>query len=494
MKASQTTASALRRLSFGFVVVAFACLFFADLEINTINPWGEVGRIADGFFHPQVPRWQILFDAVLNTLAFAIQGVCAGAVLGFGLALLYQWRAVRLLCAFLRSIHELFWALIFMQVFGLSALTGLLALTLPYAGTLGKIYGEQFEEVDSRVQQAISLAPRWTLNEFFYTVLPQAWPAMVAYTRYRFECAVRSSLVLGFIGLPTLGFYLDTALKQGQYGEAAALIYAAIAVIYTLRWWLRGLLVPFYLALACWWLPPVAEWQWSLLVRFFTEDIVPQPLRTEGGLSLLEWLYRLASTQILPGVFNTIVVSQLALVLTGFLALVWFPLNSSHFFAYWPRRLGDGFLVIVRTLPEYLLNFLGLIVLGPSMLPALLALSVHNGAIIAHLVGEVGEPLVLREDAPSGILRYAFEVLPRLYRQFLAFLFYRWEIIMRETALLGILGIPTLGFYIDSAFEALFFDRAMLLILMAALLNMAADQLAHTLRQRLHVRATPESL
>ena len=37
--------------------------------------------------------------------------------------------------------------------------------------------------------------------------------------------------------------------------------------------------------------------------------------------------------------------------------------------------------------------------------------------------------------------RYAHEVLQRVYGQFLAILFYRWEVMMRESAILGILGI-----------------------------------------------------
>ncbi|WP_373092925.1 PhnE/PtxC family ABC transporter permease, partial [Zhongshania sp.] len=78
--------------------------------------------------------------------------------------------------------------------------------------------------------------------------------------------------------------------------------------------------------------------------------------------------------------------------------------------------------------------------------------------------------------------------------QFLALLLYRWEVIMRETAILGILGIGTLGFYIDSAFEEFRFDRAMLLIGCAAFLNMGVDGLAHWLRKRLHLNTTPETL
>lgn len=54
---------------------------------------------------------------------------------------------------------------------------------------------------------------------------------------------------------------------------------------------------------------------------------------------------------------------------------------------------------------------------------------------------------------------------------------------MRETAILGILGITTLGFYVDSAIQDLRFDRAMLLILVTALVNIGVDALARRLRR-----------
>jgi phosphonate transport system permease protein len=145
-----------------------------------------------------------------------------------------------------------------------------------------------------------------------------------------------------------------------------------------------------------------------------------------------------------------------------------------------------------RSTPELLLAYLGLLVLGPSMLPAIWALSVHNGAIIGHLIGRYSETLTLRADAPKGLNLYVFEVAPRIYRQFLAFLFYRWEVIMRETAILGILGIHTLGFYIDSAFEDLRFDRALYLILITALLNLFIDQISRLIRARLHLGRLPD--
>ncbi len=490
----KSSATGLRRISFVFAIIAIICLSFADLSITTLTPWAELSAMGHGMLHPSVWSWTGLLKGLANTLAFALQGVSAGALFGFLFSLVYRFRLVRLLCAFLRSVHELFWALLLIQIFGLSSLTGLLAIAIPYTGTLAKIYGEQYEETDAAPRDALTANKTLTLTQFFYSVLPLALPAMLAYTKYRLECGIRSSIVLGFIGLPTIGFHLDTALKQGNYSDASALIYTLIFIVFTLRWWLIKKLVPFYVVLAFVWIPPISTIDWNLAWQFFSRDLVPSPLRGLGTLSFWEWLQRLWASQAFPGLINTIIVAQIALVITGLIALTSLPLNSPVFFSGWRRYLGDGVLVTFRTLPEYLLNFVALLVLGPSMLPAIIALSVHNGAIIAHLLGRESETITLREDAPKGFDLYFYEVVPRLYRRFLAYLFYRWEIIMRETAMLGILGIPTLGFFIDSAFESLYFDRALALILIAAILNMAADQLAHFLRTSQHLRTSPESI
>ena len=86
----------------------------------------------------------------------------------------------------------------------------------------------------------------------------------------------------------------------------------------------------------------------------------------------------------------------------------------------------------------------------------------------------------------------SYEVLPRVYGQFLAFLFYRWEVILRETAILGILGIHTLGFYVDSAIQDIRLDRALFLIVVTALLNIAVDALSRHIRARLRLSTTAD--
>ncbi|MCH8883861.1 MAG: ABC transporter permease, partial [SAR324 cluster bacterium] len=177
---------------------------------------------------------------------------------------------------------------------------------------------------------------------------------------------------------------------------------------------------------------------------------------------------------------------------TGAIARGLFPLVSRTFVPPWSRVPNGWGLVVMRSTPEYILAFVFLLLWGPSWLPAIAALAIHNGAVIAHLIGRHVDEMQLRPDAPRGLNRYFYETLPRLYGQFLAFLFYRWEVILRESAILGILGIHTLGFYIDSALADDRQDRALLLILLTAALNLAVDALSRRLRARLRLKLTPE--
>ncbi|WP_051215968.1 PhnE/PtxC family ABC transporter permease [Ferrimonas futtsuensis] len=486
---SNNRAAEFRRITLLLALAALLCLPWADLEITQVSPGAELARLVAGALSPDFFATEYLLEAIATTLAFALQGIALAALCGLLLALFYRYPVVRVSAALLRSVHELFWALMFLQVFGLSSLTGVLALWIPYTGIFTKVYGEILEEVDPATEQAL---PRSggianAISRLVYARLPLAWPHIRHYTKYRLECGLRSSVVLGFVGLPTLGYHLETAFRQGLYGEAAALLYLFYLIIATMKWWCRAPLLPLYLGLALWYLPPVASINGELILQFFTQDIVPAPLKNGG--ELWPWFLRLWQEQIFPGLTDTLLLSQMALLLTALLTLIWFPLRSRWFFGRPLRALGQGFLIVTRSTPEFVLAFVGLLILGPSLLPALLALGIHNGAIIGHLVGGYAQELKLRpDDAPTGYSRvglYFYQVLPRVYPQLITWLLYRWEIIQRETAILGVLGITTLGFYIDSAFEEFRFDRAMVLIGAAALLNVAVDATARALRARL---------
>lgn len=128
------------------------------------------------------------------------------------------------------------------------------------------------------------------------------------------------------------------------------------------------------------------------------------------------------------------------------------------------------------------------------MLPAIIALSLHNGGIVGYLMGRQADALDYRRDAPRGLNLYLYETVPRLYGQFLAYALYRWEIILRESAIFGILGIATLGYYVDAAIQEFRLDVAVVLIIATALLSMIVDAFSRGLRRRLRIHAVPTRL
>lgn len=486
------------KVSLYFAAAALLCLGVADIEISTLDPWGELRRIAAGAMRPDLFAPYTFRAALLNTLTFAFCGLALGALAGGALAFFFHLAIVRLFCAFVRAIHEIFWAFIFLPVVGLNPVCGVLAIALPYAGIFAKVYAEILQEADQKPLRGLP-AHASKISRFFYGVLPSIYADLANYTSYRFECALRSSAVLGFIGLPTLGFHMETAFREGLYTEAAALLYVFYLLIASLKYWLKSRLVPLYVGTSFLLISKEVSLSWANISRFFTYEILPWPMRRQGFLdgtydialplgSLWQWFSKICASEIWPGFWNTLVLTQITLVGTGLLTLVSFAALSHHFAGPVGRRLTRYLFIVVRTTPEYILAYVFVLLWGPSMLPAIAAITLHNGAILAHLSGQHADLIALLPDAPQRRCnRYFYEILPRIYGQFLAFLFYRWEIIMRESALLGILGMYTLGFFIDSAIADDKLDKAMLLIASTALLNMGIDSISQRILRHLRV-------
>jgi phosphonate transport system permease protein len=483
-----------------FLLAALIALPFADLTISALHPGAEFRRLLAGVLSPAFSAIEIW--SVVWTVAFAVLGVVAGGTAGLILALFFdRSRLVRITAACLRSVHELFWALFLMQITGLSATTGILAIALPYTGTFAKVFAELFEEAD---RSAESLLPQRTspVSRFAFARFPVIAEQVKTYTLYRLECAMRSTLVLGFVGLPTIGFHLESYFKESHYAEAAALLLCFYVLIGTRRLWARPWTVPL-LAIASLFVLPEATGNgstWHNIARFFGHDIIPVPLRS-GSLwqgdtwsAFGAWAWRITAHQIGPGTVQTLILAQIALVAAGALALLLYPIVSRRFLGRVGHYLGRAMLVVTRSTPEYMLAYLLLQLMGPSMLPAIIALSLHNGAIIGYLLGRQADQLPLRVDAPAGANLYFYQTTPSLYGQFLAYLLYRWELILRESAIFGILGIMTLGYYVDAAISELRLDTAALLLVSVAVLSMSVDALSRGLRRRLRIEALPVRL
>jgi phosphonate transport system permease protein len=144
-------------------------------------------------------------------------------------------RLLRWVCRFLitlgRSIHELVWALFFLSALGDAPIAACSALALPFAGTLGKVFSELIDEQSQDSRSTLMATGASPLQAFVSALFPSAVPEMLTYTVYRFECALRSSAVLGFIGVETVGLGIRQSYESLYYGEVWTQLYALVIVV-----------------------------------------------------------------------------------------------------------------------------------------------------------------------------------------------------------------------------------------------------------------------
>ena len=140
-------------------------------------------------------------------------------------------QAARWLMIVLRSIPELVWALIFVRVVGLGPTAGVLAIALTYGGMLGKVYSEILESGETHAANTLLRNGAGRLQAFIYAVLPANAAELTSYTVYRWECAIRSSVVLGFVGAGGLGQQLDNSTKMFAGGEVATMLLVFIVLV-----------------------------------------------------------------------------------------------------------------------------------------------------------------------------------------------------------------------------------------------------------------------
>ena len=202
------------------------------------------------------PLWFVALTATWRTLVFATAAMSlalpAGLVLGVlgarsfwdthGLSpnapgARLAFGAARATILALRSVHELIWAVLFLAAFGLATITGVLAIALPFAGALAKVFSELLDETEPHSARALAAAGLPRSRSFLFGLLPRALPDLGAYAFYRYECGLRASAVLGFFGYPTLGYHLRQALDNLHYRELWTYLYALIALVVLFEGW-----------------------------------------------------------------------------------------------------------------------------------------------------------------------------------------------------------------------------------------------------------------
>lgn len=219
---------------------------FRPADLFDARNLAVMGGFLGQFFPPNLSAdfLTLAFKATLETLAMATAGIALALLLALplGLALTRSLsvsrigpgpgrgagaalRALaRMVLLLLRGIPELVWALLLVRAFGLGPAAGVLALALTYGGMLGKVYSEILESGDTRPARVLLESGSGRMMAFFYGLLPGAAQELASYTIYRWECAVRASVIMGFVGAGGLGQLMDQSMKMLNGGEVSTIL------------------------------------------------------------------------------------------------------------------------------------------------------------------------------------------------------------------------------------------------------------------------------
>jgi len=249
--------------------------------------------------------------------------------------------------------------------------------------------------------------------------------------------------------------------------------------------------------------------QRSANLERFLGKITPAAVRDSGDWSeFAPWAIKLLHEgEALKAVGITFALATAAAALSGFLALLFLPLAARNLTTPRPLGITSGHrgiaaglwivlnkisrlvFVFTRSLPEYVLGFLLISILGTDPWALVLALAIHNFGILGRLGAEVienapPEPAQTVISQGGGRLgAYLSALLPESFNRMVVYFFYRWETCVREATVLGMLGVVSLGYLITNAKAGRAFDQMVFFVLLGALIVLAGDLLSLLVRR-----------
>lgn len=490
----------------GAVLVLWSLWGMGIGRAPVLNPagWPSLRAFAEAALHPDLSPAFLLrtLDAAAVTVAFSLLGTVLATVIGLiGGVLMSEawwrdapvsrarrgragWLLTRIGVGLPRGIHEAVWGIALLLVIGRDPLVGVLALGIPFGAITAKVFAEIIDETDPAPHDALIAAGAGRLQAFCWGTLPRIRGDVLAYAFYRFDCALRSAVILGMIGVGGLGFELGTAFAGLNYERMWTLILVLIVLGLVCDRWSASLRRPgadvrrLRLSSAAALLLTLAS------ILYLHLDLArllsPETWRRAGRLIAEALPPALPSTwaDLLGESAATLQMSVVAILVGGAIgviaAFLGAPGSSAGRLRGAVAALCRIVLLVIRAVSPPVWALLLLFVVLPGPLPGALALGLYNAGVLGRLFTETLETMDRRPVRALQLLgagpvqTFSYGVLPTVAGRFTAYGLYRWEVAIRETVVVGVVGAGGLGRVLES--ERAAFDHAGMLTAVAALL------------------------
>ena len=461
-----------------------------------------------------------LLQGLGTTLALALLSWFASVLLGLCCGLLSAeciWQEIcgrrwpawlwRRLLALPRSLHELVWGLLLLQLYGLHPMVAVVAITIPYGALVARVVADQLDSLPTAPLAALRQAGTPALPALLTALGPALLPGLCSYAAYRLECALRSAALLGVFGLGGIGTDLRLSLQSLAFNELWTGLWLLGLTMVALercsaslrrRWSagtrLSGAAVPveqgsvgqqgrecllFLLAL----LPLLGLAAGSLqLEPLGLLHVRPLPLPSvwnwESALAL-PWL-QLVST--------TLLLSLAAAGLAIGMAPLCLLLQRQCQLPVW---LIQTVWLLLRLWPPPLIALLLLLVSLPGPWIAALAIGLHNLGVLGRLLLDqldhescLPEQMLLATGVSPGLALFygGFDSVAPAY---LAYGAYRADVMLRESVVVGLVGGAGLGTVLLESLSSFAWEDLLAVLAAYLLLTLTGEALSDGLRHRL---------
>ncbi|MFP5322420.1 MAG: PhnE/PtxC family ABC transporter permease [Acidimicrobiia bacterium] len=515
------------------VAAVAGALVLAGSPFDDLNPggWPQVRRFFAAALSPELSGdfLALVWREALVTLAYAVLGTTLALVLGLVGGVLTSrrwwtgaadrrpgagWQLSRAAAIVPRSVHEVVWGLLLLNVLGLDPLVAVLAIGIPFGAITAKIFADAIDDADPGAYRALRLAGAGRLAGLAYSIGPTVRSELLSYGFYRFECAIRSAAILGIVGAGGLGFQLALSFTSLRYGEVWTVLWALVLLNGAAdAWsgWVRrrapavlagdgarlrrrsgsaafgtgAALVPAALA-SWWWLGIDVSTLWAARARdqlsYLAAELAP-PSTVDGWWALVEQA------------LDTVALAVLAMAIAFPLAVAVALLAAG---AVGPRGLAGAAvrataraaLLLTRAVPPPVWAIVVLFVLRPGPWPGAVALAAYNLGVLGRLLAEALEAaddrhaLALRAAGATRAQAAAYATLPSVADRFTSLGLYRWEVAIRETVVVGVVGAGGLGRSLDEALSAFAWSEVTGIVLALVAVTFAVDATSTALRRR----------
>ncbi len=411
----------------------------------------------------------IAFSSWLISIIFGvIFGILSSDILYKFFSLpVFLKRFIKLLLTITRSIHEIIWGLILMQIYGINFSIGIIAICVPYIAINAKVFSEQIENINLKTIESIK-----QINGIkFSSLITLVWSPVIETFRnfglYRLECAIRSTAVLGLFGIGGIGTSIFLSFQTLNFRELWTYLWGLALLIIISKELFKKINL----------FNTSKKFLFNFVIALFSITL----------FSLIFFVYFMFNKNTIPfKSINNLLISDSNFISYDFLKLfldtIFLSLLSSGVAVSFPplfilifnNKIGITIIKSIsfffRLIPPPIIILILLMFNDPSISLAALTLGLHNAAITSKLLlgnlysQDNKEYIAMKSIGVAKRSCWLFGLFVKQARSYLAYCAYRSDIIIRETAILGVIGGVGLGWQLQESLSSFAWDEVIIIL------------------------------